>query len=429
MERRPDGLWSCLVCAASILSILITTGGPYAFGLLLPPLMDEFNTTRQETAWVGSLNGAFGHFLNPLSVHVADLFGLRAAAILGSLSGIIGLCLASFSQKLWIMFPTYGFLTGFGFMTIFSVSVLAALQYFVKWRSIAAGLVASATSVSMFAMTQMIQALLSAFGWRGAMRGMAGLCFICGLSSAVYLPMNKAKENNELKMKTIETIKKKENESHVLKNRRFLVFCASITVTTLGFYNPIIHIIKHCQQELNIPEERSFMLYTYLAVASLISRFVFCKLGDFQCVSRFVLYRVSVVIYGICVLLLPFVETFNSLVVIFVVFGLMDGGAFGQFSLLVLNCVGQRKVNQGWGYAMFSVGFGMGLGPPLAGYMADEFGSYDLAFYISGVVLIAGAAITLLIKCIKQPARIEVIEEENTAQKFGLLVVEKVSVL
>ena len=66
-------------------------------------------------------------------------------------------------------------------------------------------------------------------------------------------------------------------------------------------------------------------------------------------------------------LLLPFVKTFNSLVIIFVVFGLMDGGAVGQFSLLVLGCVGQRKVNQGWGYAMFSIGFGVGTGPPLAG--------------------------------------------------------------
>ena len=66
-------------------------------------------------------------------------------------------------------------------------------------------------------------------------------------------------------------------------------------------------------------------------------------------------------------LLLPFVKTFNSLVIIFVVFGLIDGGVVGQFSLLVLGCVGQRKVNQGWGYAMFSVGFGVGTGPPLAG--------------------------------------------------------------
>ena len=66
-------------------------------------------------------------------------------------------------------------------------------------------------------------------------------------------------------------------------------------------------------------------------------------------------------------LLLPFVKTFNSLVVIFVVFGLMDGGALGQFSLLVLGYVGQRKANQGWGYVMFSVGFGVDTGPPLAG--------------------------------------------------------------
>ena len=49
MERRPDSFWSCLVCAASVLSILIATSGPYAFGLLLPPLMDEFNANRQET--------------------------------------------------------------------------------------------------------------------------------------------------------------------------------------------------------------------------------------------------------------------------------------------------------------------------------------------------------------------------------------------
>lgn len=125
--------------------------------------------------------------------------------------------------------------------------------------------------------------------------------------------------------------------------------------------------IKHCKQELQIPEHKSFILFTYLAGASVISRLAFCKLGDFQCVSRFFLYQVSVVIYGICVLLLPFVKTFNSLVIIFVVFGLMDGGAVGQFSLLVLGCVGQRKVNQGWGYAMFSVGFGVGTGPPLAG--------------------------------------------------------------
>jgi len=49
MEVRRDSFWSWLVCAASVLSMLIICGGSYNFGLLLPPLMDHFNSTRQAT--------------------------------------------------------------------------------------------------------------------------------------------------------------------------------------------------------------------------------------------------------------------------------------------------------------------------------------------------------------------------------------------
>jgi len=46
---RPDSCWSWLVCAASTLSVLIVTGISYSFGLMLPPLMDNFDGTRQST--------------------------------------------------------------------------------------------------------------------------------------------------------------------------------------------------------------------------------------------------------------------------------------------------------------------------------------------------------------------------------------------
>ena len=46
---RPDSCWSWLVCAASAMSVLIVTGIGYSFGLLLPPLMDYFDGTRQAT--------------------------------------------------------------------------------------------------------------------------------------------------------------------------------------------------------------------------------------------------------------------------------------------------------------------------------------------------------------------------------------------
>ena len=46
---RPDSCWSWLVCAASVISIVIVTGIGYSFGLLLPPLMENFQETRQAT--------------------------------------------------------------------------------------------------------------------------------------------------------------------------------------------------------------------------------------------------------------------------------------------------------------------------------------------------------------------------------------------
>ena len=44
---RPDSCWSWLVCAASGISLVIVSGIRYSFGLLLPPLIDNFETTRQ----------------------------------------------------------------------------------------------------------------------------------------------------------------------------------------------------------------------------------------------------------------------------------------------------------------------------------------------------------------------------------------------
>ena len=142
------------------------------------------------------------------------------------------------------MYPTYGFLTGFGSTTIYSTSMLVVLKYFVKWRSVAVGLVASATSVSAFAMTQFVQALLSAFGWRWAMRGIASLFLMCGLCSVLYLPVSKAKESDEQTLDRIGTDKKKDNEPHVLKNHRFLVFCSANTIVMFGYFIPVMHIVS-----------------------------------------------------------------------------------------------------------------------------------------------------------------------------------------
>lgn len=67
---RPDSCWSWLVCAGSTMLIVIIMGIVYSFGLLLPPLMESFDETRQTTGIVrntkhiGKLNVKPGIFLS-----------------------------------------------------------------------------------------------------------------------------------------------------------------------------------------------------------------------------------------------------------------------------------------------------------------------------------------------------------------------------
>lgn len=411
------------------MSVLIVTGIGYSFGLMLPPLMDNFAGTRQATAWIGSLNMASGYFLSPLGSYITDRFSYRFTAILGSLSGTVGFLLATLSSKLWMLYITYGLLSGFGYRMIFNSSTLVVVDYFVKWRSLAVGIVTSATAVGMLVMSQVTEAMLNAYGWQATLRGFAALYFVCGLFSTVFVPLDKFKEDTIYSKSTKESSQpKKTGNLSLYRNRSFLVLLSSFIVVNFSYFIPSVHIIKHCKQELNIPANKASMLYTYLGISSFFSRHLFCKLGDLKYFNRFYLYQGGMTIIGLCVLCLPLARSFGSLVAVFAVFGLMDGAMNGQFSLLILKCVGKHNLNQAWGQVFFILGLSMCIGPPLAGLMTDMLGSYTVTFYTAGVILIVGASITSLMACVKQQpkdADEEILETPSYGEK--LLVTEKVT--
>lgn len=189
-------------------------------------------------AWIGSLNLACGHALSPFSVFLVDRLGHRGAAIVGSLFGVLGFSIASFARNIWIMYPTYGLFSGFGQFTIFNSSILVVVKHFETWRSLAIAIVASASSIAMFATTQITQAILQSLGWQGAVRGFACLYFVCGFLSILYVPIKEPQTNK------IEKLEKQSNDISVLKNPSFLVYLTSTTVVFISYYIPVVHIVS-----------------------------------------------------------------------------------------------------------------------------------------------------------------------------------------
>ena len=197
------------------------------------------------SAWIGSLHLAFGYLLSPLGSYLSDRYSYRFTSALGNLAGMSGFLLASLSSKLWLMYLTYGFMSGCGHITSYNSCSLVVLQYFIKWRSLAVGIVQSSPAIGVLAVTQLTQAWLDEFGWRWAVRGLAGLYFICALCSAVFVPLDHpSEENNWGKDMIMKPPVEQTRRLSLLGNRPFLILLASVAVNHLANYVPIMHIVS-----------------------------------------------------------------------------------------------------------------------------------------------------------------------------------------
>lgn len=198
------------------------------------------------TAWIGSLYPASGCLFSPVGACINERFSYRFTAVLGSFLVIIGFFLASLSSELWMMYLTYGVLSGIGHTMVYNSSYLMVLQYFIKWRSVAVGIVASAPAIGMLVMTQFTQSLLNIFGWQGALRGFALLHFVCGVCAIVFVPLDNLNEESS-KDGIAGKIKKQggTSENSILcGNYAFVIMMTSFVVVFFGYYVPVVHIVS-----------------------------------------------------------------------------------------------------------------------------------------------------------------------------------------
>ena len=118
--------------------------------------------------------------------------------------------------------------------------------YFVKWRSLVVGIVASTSSVGMFVMTQITEALLSNYGFKNALRGWAMLFFFTTPLACFYDSRFKEEENDILQCSdhSGEQHSKIIRASHLLRNARFIVYLTSISLVFFVVFAPTIFLVR-----------------------------------------------------------------------------------------------------------------------------------------------------------------------------------------
>lgn len=179
----------------------------------------------------------------PISTCLSERIGCRPVAVLGGLIAMTGTLLASFSDSIFKMYLTEGFLLGVGASLCFFPAVIILPQYFYHKLSLANGLVACGSGVGTMAMGPLMNYVNETYGWRVSIRVFSVLLVLCSLISLSFRP-NKQLQGILKSMKSNEIKRPPLFDTSVFKNKGFLALTFALFIFMLAYFVPFVHLVS-----------------------------------------------------------------------------------------------------------------------------------------------------------------------------------------
>nr|XP_039273830.1 monocarboxylate transporter 14-like [Styela clava] len=179
--RDPENLsYRWVILAASFVVRFVLFGSLYSVGVLYVVWLDEFQTSKGNTAWIGSLATGSSLLAGPLGSALISRIGTRKTVVVGGVVMSAGMLLSIFATNIYVLFFTYGILAGSGGGIANLAAVVRLTDYFKRQRALAMGIGSSGVGLGAFAFTVFQQYLLDLYGWRGSILIIGGICLnIC----------------------------------------------------------------------------------------------------------------------------------------------------------------------------------------------------------------------------------------------------------
>ncbi|XP_046341534.2 monocarboxylate transporter 14-like [Haliotis rufescens] len=411
MARQKDTGWAWVCVLGSFYIHFIVFGLMQSFGVIYVELLDQFKSSRGETAWIGSLLSGLLLLLGPLDVIVLGLLGTRATAVLGAVLACVGCSVSFLANSLLFLYLSYGVLQGLGFSLLFVSATVIVNQYFDKRRSLANALGSLGGGVGTLALPPLLQMMMSVYTWRGALLITGGLVLNCAVFGALFRPFYTRQELRDMatESRTSDGDKQETRKScsaaafcfkvksilSTFTNIRYTIFVVGSVVGALAYLIPFNHL-PDLANGLNIPEKKSTWLISTIGISSMVGRLLFARISDIPCVNRVAFLASASILCGAATMTCPKLLSFQTLMAYSVFFGTFLGVWLYLQAVAVADTIGVNKLSEGFGYLICFQGIVVFLGSPMAGWLYDLTGNYGMSFYVAGGLFILGGAIILL---------------------------------
>jgi len=388
--NRPDIL---IVTLAAAGILMVTMGARQSLGLFIAPIQ---GSTGLDIATI-SLALAVGQFtwgaIQPVAGAVADRHGPRAVLIGGLVILALGCAITPFMGSGFGLIVSLGLLSAIGSGAgSFSVLIGAAAQRLpIEARGSASGVINAGGSFGQFVFAPVLQKLIQALGWMGAMWAMAVVCLsalplVGKLTRPVDGHVPHAHEEGGLK-KAIGT---------AMQDRSYLLLHAGFF--TCGFH--IAFLVTHLPGEVNLCGLPPSVASWSLAIIGLAN--IFGSLYAGSCVAKYRSKYVLAAMYGSRALLIALYLLAPRTELTFYLFAAGLGftwlATVPPTAAIVGKLFGIRYLATLFGLTLLSHQIGGFLGAYLGGLAITQFGDFGWMWYADMALAAAAALLNLPIR-------------------------------
>jgi len=388
MHRRlqRDAGWSWVILVAAFLCNVTFDGIIFSFGIFYLEFLDYFNVGRGPTSWIGSVISGVYAIIGPLASVLANKYGCRVVTIAGSLLAATGFFLSTYSSNIGVMIFTYGVMGGVGFGLMYLCTYVMIGHYFEKYRALATGISSCGSGVGTFIFAPLSVSLINSYGWKGAMWIITGLVVNGIVMGAVFRPPPEDQEQNPENPPD----KKKLIDFSLLREPSFMVFCFSSFMCLVGFFVPFIYLPDFARKH-ELSNNQGAFLVSIIGITNTVGRVVCGYISDKRWIDALKIYNVALIIGGSATIAVPWLNSYPLLAAYAAVFGFSVAAYVSLCAIILIEFLGLEKLSNSFGFLNMFRGIATFIGTPVAGFLYDLTGHYELAFWVAGsTIVIAG---------------------------------------
>ncbi|XP_045156982.2 monocarboxylate transporter 12-B-like [Mercenaria mercenaria] len=186
-----------------------------------------------------------------------------------------------------------------------------------------------------------------------------------------------------------------------LKDVMFIMYLISNVLASLCLLIPIMFLYDRAIDQ-GINTESAKWLGSIVGIGNTVGRVLSGIFADKFKVNRLLLFETSLIICGIATTLCPLCFNFTSLILFACLFGLSYGVYIPLMSVVLVDLLGLEMLTNSFGILLFFKGTANLIGPPVAGWLYDATGSYNIPFIIGGITVAASGILLYSVTCIRR---------------------------